>query len=591
MTPPDDLIQLAYSVYSSPHTYAVLLGSGVSRAAGIPTGWDITMDLIRKMAVAKGEANVDNPEEWYRTTYGVAPNYSMIIEQLASTQAERCSQLSQYFEPTPEDLTSGRKVPTKAHKAIAELVRDGYLKMIITTNFDQLMETALREQGVSPTIIGSDDALLGAMPYIHNRCTLVKVHGDYKDTRIRNTPRELEQYSDAMKAYLDRVLDDFGLVICGWSGEWDIALRNTLVGRRNRRFSTFWAVRGVLSASPSDLAQQLGAIVLPVTDADQLFTNILIKVKSLELLKKPHPMTVPLAIEETKIYLSEDRHRIRLHDMAQQAVEDAYSKLIRDFPTELQRMEGVEYQKRMHDYEELTRLPSSVMSVITHFDRGNHINEPVRALNRLLQKPKTNGLVALVNLQLYPAYLMMYSAGISALESGNFTHLNAILTKPIYTSHRGSEAALMVLNWLHIFPQNADKLIDIPNAKNLKMPVSDYMLIRVQEQLKPLIPDTKRLEDLFDIFEYLCGLTYVDLDQEKDKERVWGPCGRFVYKYYDWRSGEPNPMKSFFDDGLSQGDNWPLLKAGFFNGSAERFRECRVLYEEFLKKVAHQLRF
>lgn len=37
---------------TSPGTYALLLGSGVSRAAGIPTGWEVTLDLVRKAAVA-----------------------------------------------------------------------------------------------------------------------------------------------------------------------------------------------------------------------------------------------------------------------------------------------------------------------------------------------------------------------------------------------------------------------------------------------------------------------------------------------------------------------------------------------------------
>ena len=589
MTPSDRLIQLAYSVHSSRGSYALLLGSGISRAAGIPSGWEVTLDLIRKIAAARGEPNVEYPEEWYRATYGTDPSYSTIIEQLGSTQSERCSQLSHYFEPTPEELENGRKVPTRAHKAIAELVRDGYVKMIITTNFDQLMETALREQGVSPTVIDSEYALSGAMPYVHNRCTLVKINGDYKDTRIRNTPRELKQYSDTMNAYLGRILDDFGLIVCGWSGEWDIALRDILLGRRNKRFSTFWSVQGVLSTVTSDLTQRLDAIAVPVTDADQFFSDIGIKINSLDSIDKRHPLTVPLAIEETKRYLSEDRYRIKLHDMVQQVVEDAYSKLSTSFPTGAQGIEAMEFQKRMHDYEELMRLPSSVLSTIAYFDKGDHIQQLVRAMNRLLQQPRTDGKPALINLQLYPSYLLMYSAGISALESGNHSHLNAILTKPVYTNHRGGRPAISALNWRKIFESGKDKWIDLPDARTLIIPVSDYMFIQVKEQLRPLILDSGRLENLFDIFEYLCGLTYIDLTVEKDNRHIWAPYGRFLFKYYEYDNGKiTNPIKSFFDNGQEQGDNWPLIKAGFFNGSAEQFRECRGRYEKFLRGMARK---
>lgn len=43
---PDPLTQLAFSVYENPGVFALLLGSGLSRAADIPTGWEITLDLV-----------------------------------------------------------------------------------------------------------------------------------------------------------------------------------------------------------------------------------------------------------------------------------------------------------------------------------------------------------------------------------------------------------------------------------------------------------------------------------------------------------------------------------------------------------------
>src|SRR5437879_2506745 len=51
----DPLVSLAFSVHSSKGAYALLLGSGVSRAAGIPTGWEVVLDLIRKVAKLEGE--------------------------------------------------------------------------------------------------------------------------------------------------------------------------------------------------------------------------------------------------------------------------------------------------------------------------------------------------------------------------------------------------------------------------------------------------------------------------------------------------------------------------------------------------------
>lgn len=41
----DPLLKLAFSLEASPGVYALLLGSGLSRDAGIPAGWDIVLDL------------------------------------------------------------------------------------------------------------------------------------------------------------------------------------------------------------------------------------------------------------------------------------------------------------------------------------------------------------------------------------------------------------------------------------------------------------------------------------------------------------------------------------------------------------------
>ena len=46
----DPVHSLAFSIQANPGVYAVLVGSGVSRAAKVPTGWEITLDLIRKLA-------------------------------------------------------------------------------------------------------------------------------------------------------------------------------------------------------------------------------------------------------------------------------------------------------------------------------------------------------------------------------------------------------------------------------------------------------------------------------------------------------------------------------------------------------------
>ncbi len=258
----DKILKLAISLHSNPGIYALLIGSGISRAAGVPTGWEIVLDLIRKVAAVKGESPEPDPEEWYKKCFGEAPDYSKLLDKLTSTSAEHAALLR-------------LKIPTQAHKAIATLAKYGYIKMILTTNFDRLMEKALEEQGISPDVISTGDALKGAIPYVHSKCTLIKLHGDYTDTRIKNTFAELSHYSDELNALLDCIFDEFCLIVCGWSAEWDTALRNAILRCKNRRFPTYWLAKGMLTEEAQRIIQHRRAEVIPIDNADQFFTEFL----------------------------------------------------------------------------------------------------------------------------------------------------------------------------------------------------------------------------------------------------------------------------------------------------------------------------
>src|SRR5439155_12342944 len=121
---------------------------------------------------------------------------------------------------TEDERAQDLKMPTPAHRAIAELAKDGYLRLIITTNFDRLLEKAMEEIGLTPTVITTADQIAGAIPLPHAGITIIKLHGDYLDTRIKNTAKELARYNPKLSALLDRILDEYGLIICGWSAGW-----------------------------------------------------------------------------------------------------------------------------------------------------------------------------------------------------------------------------------------------------------------------------------------------------------------------------------------------------------------------------------
>ena len=193
---------------------------------------------------------------------------------MALTPSERANALAAYFEPTEEDREAGKKVPTAAHHSIARMVAKGYFRVILTTNFDRLMEQALDAAGVQPMVISSTDAVKGAVPLTHSKCTVIKIHGDYRDTRIRNTSEELASYDPEINTLLDRIFDEYGLIVCGWSGTWDEALRKAILRSPNRRYSMTWAARGVTTDEARQIIEFRQASEIAIDSADKFFPEL-----------------------------------------------------------------------------------------------------------------------------------------------------------------------------------------------------------------------------------------------------------------------------------------------------------------------------
>jgi len=87
------MLALALGVAASPGVYAMLLGPGTSTAAGVPTGWGVVTDLIRKVGALQGEQEAReaeaDPEGWWSRQGHAEPRYDTLLEALAPSVAAR----------------------------------------------------------------------------------------------------------------------------------------------------------------------------------------------------------------------------------------------------------------------------------------------------------------------------------------------------------------------------------------------------------------------------------------------------------------------------------------------------------------------
>jgi SIR2-like domain len=310
----DPFVVLAASLHYDRGAYAVLVGSGMSTAAGIPTGWDLTRALAELEARHQDGRVPDDIEAWWAANKTASLGYSSVMEAIAPTVGQRQALLRSLIEPSADEIRAGLKVPGAGHHALAELVGRGYVRVIVTTNFDRLLETALRSAGIEEQMLSGPGDLLGMIPLQHTACTVIKLHGDYQQANLINTDAELAEYHPGWLGLLRRVLTEYGLVTVGWSGQSDTALRREIVAAAGRRYGCFLGIRGELIPELQTLAGEGRATVVPVTSADEFFDKV-----AGTLTEVAHRPTVPLrtsaVVGTVKRLISQGRVKIELRDV------------------------------------------------------------------------------------------------------------------------------------------------------------------------------------------------------------------------------------------------------------------------------------
>lgn len=575
--------RLAFSVVENPGVYALLLGSGISRAAEIPTGWDITLDLVRRVAVAEGVTDRPDWAAWYREHFGGEPSYSILLDALSMTAAERRSVLHRFIEPTAEDLEAGRRVPTRAHHAIARMVRDGFIRVIVTTNFDRLLENALSAVGVEPVVVKSVDDLGGASPLPHSRCFVLKVHGDYLDNRILNTENELAGYPPEYDRLLDRILDEYGLIVAGWSGDWDPALRAAIARAPNRRYPLWWATRGDPSAAAGELVANRAGSVVRIADADAFFARLADSVDVLSRSRRPAPETVELLVATAKRNLARPEHRIDLADLVAEQTDRTVRRIGgAEFPVDAGPATNAGLAERWAALEGVSEPLARIAGVAGRWGDGSEFGlfqDAVRAI--VMGRPST-GTSAYIGVAAYPAYLtfLTYALGMTRAERWADLHrwLTMEITRPYGKPERAVDTLFMSF-WEDVEP---DWWKSWPGLERRITPWADHLVDAVVPWSRDFGLGGDAAVENYHTLELLGGVAAMgkhDASYLNDLQSfTWMPFGQSI------RMGT---VRSRILERLQDPDIQPaLFQAGFARGSTEHWAGVLNNMELLSRKVA-----
>lgn len=581
----EQILPMAFSVYNSPGVYALLLGSGVSKAAEIPTGWDIVKDLIRQIAVALGEAPPPKPDEWYIQRYGQEPRYDDLLQHLGTKRSERNAILRPYFEASEQDRqgNSDAKQPTRAHRAIAQLIKGGYIRVVLTTNFDRLLENALEEIGIVPDVVSTDSALEGALLPQHSSIMIYKLHGDYRDVGFKNIASELDLYTKPWNTLLDRILDEYGLIVCGWSADWDVALRAAIERAKSRRYTTFWGVYSDPTEITQELIKRRDAQQIGPISADDLFVELQQSVEALQKLNRAHPLSVGIAVERAKRLIPSESTQIELEELFRSEVERAYGTFIGpEFGTrvgELVNRSGVKpiekWDEMLSLYFNVCEIPLNMAATLAWYGKPHQASHIRYAVRRWIETPV--GQIQAMQWQYLPGLMLIYVTEIAAVHRNNWPYLTAVFRdNKIRVEWKDENITILEAIVEEAYSAFADEF----HERSRSTPLGKLIQGLVRPVFVSYIPSSKEYEAAFDLFEALLAVIFIH-ETEKDS---FGP--RLIPQVAV--GARPSTHRSldhvlgFWTNGGQQGANWGLLQTGLFENNSDTLKRLLGLHQQKL---------
>jgi hypothetical protein len=350
----------------------------------------------------------------------------------------------------------------------------------------------------------------------------VKVHGDYLDTRIRNTEAELEVYSSAQNSLLDRVFDEHGLIICGWSGEWDPALRSAIARAPTRRYPLFWASRAEPSGLGADLLSHRGGRWVAIDDADSFFHDLQRKTEIQLSLNRSHPLSVNLLVAGAKRYVARDETRVELSDLVLNETRAAQAKIsqsdisgqVRGHPSD-----AAEFRRRIVGFESAIEPLTAVFGVLGRWGVGGEASLAATILREFTAHTPRNGYKLWDSLRSYPAILIWYGYGVCAAKAERYEALLRWLTQPVKRDRddrlEPAAKALFLSNWSG-FSEGAWSSLD--GAVPGRHVHSDYLRARLRALVGGEFVSEGEFDRTFERFELLASL--VDISASIDKDRL-----------------------------------------------------------------------
>lgn len=337
-----------------------------------------------------------------------------------------------------------------------------------------------------------------------------------------------------------------------------------------------------------------GDLIFNASDLEKLSSpsevdkDVLIEIPP-TLISQKEPKEIRTLQETIKSYLSDKKDKIRLDDIVTNEIRRVLDSTGgKDFPVQTANVDSQEFANRLKRYEHIVADLQMMVTLIAKWGTEEHRGVLEKIFSRVSESNiVSEGKVAWLTLRWYPVMILLYSGGVAALSNLNYNNLATMFKAPIRFKHSDSSTHEVILPTVEeiLKVMRSDLFKTLPGHERHYVPRSEYIFKVLQPPLEDLLFLGRSYELLFDKFEVLFALVYADLTYEQGNtlSRVWGPPGRFGWKYH---SRYPdNPFSKIVTEAAQQKEDWGPVRAGLFQGSYNRFKMIAEKYEELIKRL------
>ena len=280
------------------------LGAGASASAGLPTAMDMIWEFKQKLFVSQRRGSADTVADLSQINVRIQLQAHIdSLEHLPQSEApDEYAALFEAVYPAESDRRAfldaklaGAK-PSYGHMALATLMRGQQTRLVWTTNFDTLVDDACAkvfDTTSALTTVDLDRPELGEQAISDERWPVeIKLHGDFRSRRLKNTDDELRHQDTKLRRVLVDSCRRHGLVVIGYSGRDDSimdALEEAVEQPKAFPSGLFWLHRGESASLPRvvrllrrAVEAEVEASLVSVDNFDEIMRDLVRLINGLE---------------------------------------------------------------------------------------------------------------------------------------------------------------------------------------------------------------------------------------------------------------------------------------------------------------------